>query len=96
MPRDFVNVDTSVTTARYAGELIQLRNAVRDVLERASKLKGIMDHNQGAGDHTDIERLFGLPVGQGVLVYGYVTGMLQAFRGNAMNNDAVAFSERVG
>ena len=96
MPRDFIDVDTSVTTARYAGEILQLRNAVRDVLERASKLKGIMDHNQAAGDHTDIERLFGLSVGEGVLVYGYVTGMLQALRGNAQNNDAVTFSERVG
>lgn len=96
MPRDFVNVDTSVNTARYAGDLILLRNQVRLTIEQASKLKGIMDHNQAAGDHTDIERLFGLGVGQGSVVYGWLTDMLQAFRGNAQNSSTVVFSERVG
>jgi hypothetical protein len=96
VPRDFIDVDTSTTVARYAPDLLQLRNAVRDVIERASKLKGIMDHNTAAGDFTDIERLFGLGVGEGTLVYGFVSGMLQAMRGNAQNNDTVTFSERVG
>lgn len=96
MPKDFIRVDTSLTTAKFASDLVAFKEAVRDVLQRGAKIKGIMDRNYQGNDYAACEGLFGLPQNQGATVYGLIGGVLRALHGAAQNADAMTLIDRVG
>ena len=73
---DFIKVDTSVTTAVQAPDLLRFIRSIRQVVEEADKVKGMMDHMTTA----QIETQYGLAAGQGATVQTLVTGSRAAVR----------------
>jgi hypothetical protein len=68
MARDYIKVDTSITTATQAPALKAMVAALRVAIEHVDNAVGIMGHNNDGSNYSDVEALFGLPTGQGQLV----------------------------
>ena len=96
MARVFIKVDRTVTTATHAALLLNYVNQLREAYELGVKVKAIMDNNQDGTIFTDIEALFGLPVGKGQAVYDLVNGSIGSMTGAFQVPDAKNITERVG
>ena len=94
--RNYIKIDRSTTTATHAQMLITYVNALRDAMERGREVLDIMDHNWIDTTFTDLEALFGIPVGQGQTVYNLVNNGVQAMLGDLKSNDCKQLIERVG
>ena len=78
MARDFIKIDTGITTAIHAGTLKSTVQQVRQAYDRIIFLKQMMDHMTDGTNFTDVELYFGLPVGQGQTVYNLVNAAMGA------------------
>lgn len=96
MPRDFIKVNTMVTTATQAQELLQFKNQLRDAYQRGKKILAVMSHNQDGSDFADIEALFGLPTGKGQTVFDLVNGAVGSMEGAFQVADAKNITETLG
>ena len=96
MTIDFIKIDQSITTAKFAGELAELVSRIRAALEKLDRVKDIMDHSNDGTDFTQIEAFFGLATGKGQTVYDLVNGTFLALTGAAQNANSVSLTERVG
>lgn len=96
MAIDFVVVDDSTSTAKFASDLMRLTRSLRDVIDRLEFVKAVMEHSNNGTVFTQIETLFGLPVGQGQTVYDLINGTYLAISGAAQNSNALSLINRVG
>lgn len=96
MAIDFVVVDDSASTAKFASDLMRLTRSLRDVIDRLDFVKAVMEHSNNGTVFTQIEVLFGLPVGQGQTVYDLINGASMAIAGTAQNSNALSLINRVG
>lgn len=88
MARDFIKIDTSITTAIHSGTLKNAVQQVRQAYDRIVFLKQMMDHMTDGTSYADVELYFGLPTGQGQAVYNLVN--------NSMGAAAKNLTEQVG
>lgn len=96
MALDFIVVDSTTTTAKFAHDLITLTRQLRETVDRLDFVKAVMDHSNTGSNFTQIETLFGLPSGQGQTVYDLVNGTRMAIAGTAQNANALSLIDRVG
>ena len=89
MAQDFITVDK---TKNMGADLLNAKETLRNVTDRLQWLKDTMDHNIDASDYTDVEALFGIPVGDGQTVYNVVATAVSQL-GHA---DVLALFSRVG
>lgn len=76
MAADFIFVDASNANARYANQLLQLVNQSNSLRSSLQVQKDRMDEMITNGDYTMLEMRFGLQAGDGIIVYGLLTGAL--------------------
>jgi len=96
MARDFIKIDTTTTTATQAQLLKSYVSTLRQAYELGTRVKSIMIHNNDNSNFSDIEALFGLPVGQGQVVFDLVNGSLGSMEGLFQVDDAKEITERLG
>lgn len=96
MARDFIKIDTTITTATQAGELRAYVGTLRDAYQRGKKILAVMGHNNDGTVFTDIEALYGLPAGKGQTVFNLVNGSIGAMEGTFQVADAKNITETVG
>jgi len=88
MARDYIKIETQVTTAIHAGTLKSTVRQVRQAYDAVIFLKQMMDHMTDGTNYADVELYFGLAPGQGLAVYNLVN--------NSMGAAAKNFTEQVG
>ena len=93
---DYMKVDTSITTAIFARELVTLVAQLRSTINQLDKVKALMDHNSDGTTWTTVETLFGLAAGKGQPVYDLVNGTRGALGGTFQNSNAISLIDRVG
>lgn len=96
MAKDFIKVDRTRNTALMASLIVEYAQTLRRAYELGVKCKAIMDHNNDGEDWTDIEALFGLPVGKGQIVYDLVNGSIGSMTGVFQNANAKDLTEVLG
>lgn len=96
MPIDYIIVTTTDVNAKFANDLVSLVRQVRGVFDQLDKVLDIMTHSNNGVAFTQIEVLFGLPVGQGQAVFDLCNGTRLALTGAGQNSNAVSLIERVG
>jgi len=96
MARDFIKIDTSVSTATHAQLLLAYIKALRNAFELGTEVLAIMNHNQDGSTWTDLEALFGLPAGKGDDVFDLVNGSVGAMQNTFQNDDCKQITEQVG
>jgi hypothetical protein len=96
MALDYIVVDSSTTTAKFARDLINFTRSLRSAIDQLDAVKAVMDHSNNGVSFTQIETLFGLASGQGQTVYDLVNGTRLALSGSAQNSNALALIDRVG
>lgn len=96
MALDYIVVDDTVSTARFASDLITLSRTLRETIDRLDFVKAVMDHTNDGSVFTQIETLFGLAAGQGQTVYDLINGTRMALAGTAQNSNAFALIDRIG
>lgn len=74
--RDYIKIDRANTTAIHASKLLNYIRVIRNAWELSKEIQGIMDHNNDGTNYSDLEGLFGLPVGSGATVQGLVAAAL--------------------
>jgi hypothetical protein len=93
---DFIKIDQQAAGATQANELIRLKNALREAYSQGLKVRGIMEHNHDGEVFTDLEALFGIPPGQGQVVFDLVNGAIGSMEGLFMVDDAKELCDRIG
>ncbi len=78
MARDYIKVDTSITTAVRASDLKEFLRVIRQAYDKGIFLKQTMDHMTDGSNFADIETYFGLPAGSGQTVYNLVNNSIGA------------------
>lgn len=96
MARDFIRVNRTTTLGTHANDLLRLVTSVRNAYEQGIRIRDIMNHNHDGSDFSDIEALFGLPVGKGQTVYDLVNGTIGSMTGQFQVADAKNLTETVG
>lgn len=94
--RDFIKIDTSVTTATQAAELKQFVSSLRDAYQRGKKILAVMGHMNDGSNFADIETFYGLPAGKGQTVFNLVNGAIGGMEGTFQVADAKNITETVG
>jgi hypothetical protein len=94
--RDFIKINVTDGAATHAAALLSYKNALRAAYDQGKRLQSIMGHNHDGTIFTDIETLFGLPVGKGQQVFDLVNGSIGAMEGILTNDDAKQLTEQVG
>lgn len=96
MARDFIRINSSDVNATKAGKLLQYVNELRRALETGEHILGIMNHNNDGQEWADIEALFGIPEGQGQVVYNLMNGSVGSLKGLFQTADGKNLTETVG
>lgn len=96
MPRNYIVIDTTITTARRAQELKTFSQRLRETYELGARLRDVMQQMNDGTNFTDIEAHFGLPAGSGQLVFNMVTNTVDSLEGDIQSNDGKQFTQRVG
>lgn len=96
MALDYIVVDATTNTAKFAHNLINLTRQMRAAIDTLDAVKAVMDHSNDGSDFSQIEALFGLPDGDGQTVYDLVNGTRLALSGSAQNSNTLALIDRVG
>ncbi len=65
MARDFIKIDPSLSTQKFASEFIQAINTLREAQVRFTRIADLMGHMNDGSNFTDIETYFGLPAASG-------------------------------
>lgn len=94
--RDFIVIDTNTTTASQAGLLKNYVSQLRSAMELGVRVKDVMEHNHDGTVFDDLEKLFGIPAGQGQTVFDLVNGSVGSMQGLFQVDDAKEITERVG
>lgn len=95
MARDFINVNTTAATATQSRTLIDFSRALRIAYDQGKRILAIMGHNNDGTVFTDIETLYGLPAGQGQVVFNLVNGAIGSMEGTFQVPDAKTITERI-
>lgn len=96
MARDFIKIDTTITTATQSHELKQFKEVLRDAYQRGKAILAIMGHNNDGTSFSDIEALFGLPTGKGQTVFNLMNGAIGSMEGTFQVADAKNLTETLG
>lgn len=96
MPRNYISIDTGITTARRAQELKTFSQRLREAYELAVRISNVMDQMNDGTNFSDIEAHFGLPAGTGQTVYNMVRNTADSLEGDLQSNDGKQFTQRVG
>lgn len=94
--RDFIKIDSNQSGATQASLLRNYVNALRQAYEIGTRVKAIMTHNNDGTVFTDIELVFGLPVGKGQAVFNLVNGSIGSMEGTFQVPDAKTITEQLG
>jgi hypothetical protein len=93
--RDFIMIDTTTTTATQAGLLKSYVGQLRSAMEAGVRVKSIMEHAHDGIVFDDLEKLFGIPPGQGQTVFDLVNGSVGSMQGLFQVDDAQEITERL-
>lgn len=96
MTRDFIPINISLTTATQASLLKSYVNTLTAAYEQGQRVLGIMSHNHDGTDFSDIEKLFGLPAGEGQVVFDLMNGSVGSMEGKFQVDDVKEITERLG
>lgn len=96
MAQDFIPIDTRAAGATQAGELLTLKSAMQNAYSQGLKVRGIMLHTHEGNDFSYLEQLFGVPAGQGQIVFDLVNGAIGSMEGNFQVDDCKELCERIG
>lgn len=96
MAQDFIPIDTRLAGASQAGELLNLKAAMQAAYSQGLKVRGIMLHCHEGTEFTYLEQLFGVPAGQGQVVFDLVNGAIGSMEGEFMVDDCKELCERIG
>jgi len=97
MASDFIQIDMSnLAVATQAQLLKQFVATLRNAYEIGGRVRAIMLHTHDGTVFTDLERLFGLPPGEGNAVFDLVNGSIGAMEGTFQNDDCKQITEQVG
>jgi hypothetical protein len=96
MARDFIRIDSTISTATQAQELKALVSVMRDAYQRGKKILAVMGHSNDGTVFTDIEALYGLPTGKGQTVFNLINGAVGSMEGTFQVADAKNLTETVG
>lgn len=96
MARDFIKVDVNSSAATQARTLTTYKDLLREAYEQGKKVLGVMNHNNDGTTWTDLETLFGLPVGKGQTVYNLINGSIGSMEGTFQVADAKNLTETLG
>ena len=96
MARDFIKVNTQVTTATHAHMLLDYANKLRIAYDAGKRLQKILEHNHDGSVFTDIEELCGLPAGKGQIVFDLINGSVGSMEGVFQTDNAKSLTEVVG
>lgn len=96
MAIDFIKVDQTIATAKFASHLVECVRTFRSAVDKLDHVKDIMEHSNDGADFTGIEELFGLALGEGQTVYDLINGTYLAVTGAAQNSNTMSLISRVG
>jgi hypothetical protein len=97
MASDFIPINlNNPTVATQAQLLKQYVIALRNAYEIGQRARAIMLHTHDGTDFSDLETLFGLPIGEGNQVFDLVNGSIGAMEGTFQNDDCKQITEQVG
>jgi len=97
MASDFIQIDMSnQTVASQAALLKQYVSILRSSYEIGTRVRAVMLHTHDGADFTELERLFGVPPGEGNAVFDLVNGSIGAMEGTFQNDDCKQITEQVG
>jgi hypothetical protein len=97
MAQDFITINESAPlTHKFAGDLKRFVDHLRNVIDEAEKIKGIMEHNINDTNYGGVETLFGLSAGTGDDCYNLIAGTLGAIKGVIQSADALTLIDQVG
>lgn len=85
MARDFIKIDTGLTTQKFASELISAINALRNAQVQWVRVQELMSHMNDGANFTDIETYFGLPAGTGSGTLTITNNIVTALDVNSVN-----------
>lgn len=96
MARDFIKVDKTQSAATQAQALLNYAAALRSAYDQGVKILAVMGHNNDGTTFTDIETLYGLPVGKGQTVFNLINGSVGSMLGTFQVADAKTITESIG
>jgi hypothetical protein len=96
MANDFIKLDRNNANATQCGALLNYISLLRQAYEMGMRVRSIMTHNNTGTDFTQLEALFGVPVGKGQQVFDLVNGSTGAMVGTFQNNNCQTITEQVG
>jgi len=96
MAIDHIPVDTNAAGATQAVELKQWVGLLRQVYEIGGRISGKMFHMFEGTDFTEVEKRYGLPVGEGQTVFDLVNGSVGSMEGRFQVDDVKTITEKVG
>jgi hypothetical protein len=96
MARDFIKIDTTQSAATQSQLLKNYATQLRTAYELGKRIIAIMGHSNDGAVFTDIETLFGLPVGKGQTVFNLVNGSVGSMEGTFQVSDAKTVTEQLG
>ncbi len=92
MATDFINVNLASAQGRA---LVDYARQLRVAYDQGKRILGIMTHNNDGAIFTAIETLYGLPSGQGQVVFNLVNGSVGSMEGNFQVDDCKEITERI-
>jgi len=97
MSIDFIKIDSSnLSVATQAQLLRSYISTLRQAFELGERILSIMSHCNDGTNFSTIETLFGLPTGQGQVVFNLVNGSVGSMQGTFQVSDAKTITEQVG
>jgi hypothetical protein len=97
MANDFIQINTSNPAA--ASQAMMLKSYVsslRSAYETGQRVRSMMLHMHDGVDFSELEKQFGLPAGEGQIVFDLVNGSIGAMDGTFQNFDCITITEKVG
>lgn len=95
MASDYIQIDTTTTTATQALLLKSYVTTLRTAYELGTRCKDIMLHTHDGTTFTDLEKLFGVPTGKGQVIFDLINGSVGSMEGKFQVDDAKEITERV-
>ena len=97
MASDYIAINTAQPSMAPQAALLkayvtQLRNAYNS----GKHILGLMGHMHDGTDFAGLETVFGLPAGEGQVVFDLVNGSIGSMEGLFMVDDARTITEKVG
>lgn len=101
MAADFISINRGVATATHFNEILSAINSVRNAKTQLEKVQALgfrmFDPKPDNGDDFALfEEKFGIPAGQGKLVFDLVNGSVMALNGEAQSGNAIELINRIG